>query len=76
MKLGRYILEFWEWLPIIVAPFVVYFLTEGFTQNLSVELWLILGLAMVANMGWLALVRGQRRLVEFCEKYPGFRMKK
>ena len=68
--------ELFEWLPIIVAPFVVYVLTEGFTQNLSAELWLILGLATIVNVGWLALVRGQRRMVEFYKKYPGFRMKK
>ena len=68
--------EIFEWLPIVAAPFVVYFLTEGFTQNLSAELWVILAVIMLANVAWLLLFRWQRRFVEFYEKYPGFRMKK
>jgi hypothetical protein len=68
--------ELLEWLPIIAAPFAVYFLTEGFTQNLGAEVWLILAVIMLANLAWLLMFRWQRRFVEFCEKYPGFRMKK
>ena len=70
------ILEIFELLPIVVAPFVIYFLTEGFRKNLSNELWFILGLVMLFNVMWLVLVRSQRRFIEFNEKYSGFRMRK
>ena len=76
MKVWRFLLEFWEWLPVLVAPLVVYWLTEGFTKSLSSELWLIIGFAVLVNLGWIGLMRWNRRMVAFQEKYPGFRMRK
>ena len=76
MKVGRLILDFLEWLPVLVAPLVIYWLTEGFTKSLSTELWLIIGFAAMVNIGWIGLMRGNRRMLAFYEKYPGFRWKK
>ena len=76
MRLWRFFLEFWEWLPVLAAPFVVYWLTEGFSETLSTELWLVIGFAVLVNLGWIGLMRWNRRMVAFHEKYPGFRMKK
>ena len=76
MKVWRFILEFAEWLPIFLAPLIVYWLTEGFTTALSAELWLIIGLAVAINLGWIGFVRWNRGMVAFYEKYPGFRWKR
>ena len=76
MKVWRLFLDFWEWLPVLVAPLVVYWLTEGFTEALSAELWLIIGFAVLLNLGWIGLMRWNRNMVAFREKYPGFRVKK
>jgi hypothetical protein len=40
------------------------------------ELWLIIGFAVLVNLGWIGLMRWNRRMVDFLEKCPGFRMKK
>ena len=72
MRLWRYFLEFWEWLPILVAPLVVFWLTDGFTKSISLELWLIVGAAIVLNLAWIGLMRWNRHMVAFHEKYPGF----
>ena len=76
MRIGRVSLELLEWLPILVMPLAVYWLTEGFTESLSPELWLILGVALLVNLGWISLLRSNRRMVDFYEKYTGFRMRK
>ena len=68
--------ELLEWLPVLVAPLIVYWLTDGFTKSLSTELWVIIGLALLVDFGWVGLTRRNRRMVEFYERYPGFRMKK
>jgi hypothetical protein len=69
-------LDVLDWLPVLVTPFVIYWLTEGFTQPLSAELWLIIGIALLVNLGWIGLMRGSRRMLAFHEKYPGFGVKK
>ena len=76
MKFWRAIVEFYEWLPLLAAPFAVYFLTDGFTQSLELELWLVIGLAVLLNIGWIVFHRYTRNMVDFYKKYPGFRMKK
>jgi hypothetical protein len=76
VKLWRYFLEFWEWLPIVAAPLVIYWMTDGFTKSLSLELWLIIGFALLLNLGWIGLMRSNRRTIDFLKKYPGFRMTK
>jgi hypothetical protein len=76
VRIGRFFLEVVEWLPVLVAPLIIYWLTEGFTKSLTAELWLILGFAVLVNLGWIGLMRGNRRMLAFYEKYPGFRWKK
>jgi hypothetical protein len=70
------IIQFFEWLPLLVTPFVIYFLTDGFTRPLKLEIWLIIGIAVVVNAGWIAMQRYARTTASFLEKYPGFRMRK
>jgi hypothetical protein len=65
-----------EWLPILVVPLLIYGLTEGFTSSLSMELWLVLGFVVLINLGWIGLTRWNRHMLEFRQKYPGFRVKK
>ena len=76
MKVWRAIVEFYEWLPLLATPFAIYFLTDGFTRALELEIWLIIGLAVVLNIGWIAFHRYIRNMEVFLNKYPGFRMKK
>ena len=70
------VIEFFEWLPLLVTPFVIHFLTDGFTRSLEIEIWLIIGAAVVINAGWIAFHRHLRNSAAFQEKYSGFRMKK
>jgi hypothetical protein len=76
VNVWRYFVEFWEWLPVLAAPLIVYWLADGLTKPLSTELWLIIGFALLVNLGWIGLMRWNRRMVDFYEKYPGFRWKK
>ena len=76
MRFGRLVVEFCEWIPVLLAPIVVYFLTESFTRRLDLETWLALGFVLAVNLAWIGFTRWQRHAVEFYEKYPNFRMKK
>jgi hypothetical protein len=76
VRLGRSFLEILEWLPILATPFAVFALSDGLTKTLGLEVWLILGLAVAVNLGWIGLMKWNRRMVEFRARFPGFRVKK
>jgi len=76
VRVSRAIVGFYEWLPLLATPFAIYFLTDGFSHSLSLDVWLIIGLAVVVNIGWIAFHHSTRGMADFYKKYPGFRMKK
>ena len=76
MRLWRAIVEFYEWLPLLALPFVIVVLTDWFSRSLELEIWLIIAVAAILNLGWIAFGRYTRNTADFLKKYPGFRMNK
>jgi hypothetical protein len=61
-----------EWAPILSLPFVVFVLTDEFTEPLSRDLIGSLVGLTVLNLAWIGFSRVVRAQDNFKKKYPGY----